>query len=873
MTTRPPTLMTCADVRTLFVDFFQKKGHVIVPSGPVVPQHDPSLLFTSAGMVPFKDYFTGVQPRPFPSAVSCQKCVRAGGKHNDLEQVGHTKRHHTFFEMLGNFSFGDYFKENAIAYAWEFLTEVLKIDKARLWVTVYHTDEQAVQLWKKIAGLGDERIIRIATSDNFWSAGETGPCGPCSEIFYDHGPHLFGGLPGTPDEDGDRYVELWNLVFMQFDQTGPDQRIALPAPSIDTGMGLERVSAVMQGVCDNFETDIFRAIIQQSKSFCARANDPSHEISHRVIADHLRSSSFLLAEGVLPSNEGRGYVVRRILRRALRHVHYLGAGSGHLALLLPVLIEKMGQAYPELIRAQELIASVLSQEGLRFEELLRKGLHLMDGWLAQASKGDIFPGKQAFTLYDTFGFPLDLTQDILAEKGYVLDEAGFHEHMTMQRELSRASWAGSGASLKSPIWQEFNRRHGETEFLGYAHLKATSTIALLLDGEQETERLSQDAKGSILTKETPFYAESGGQKGDTGLIVGPNGTAMVLDSVKKGHLVVHQVHVTQGFFQAHECVSMLVDEEQRKKTAIHHSATHLLQAALRLVLGKHVMQKGSLVGPDRLRFDFSHSGPVAWDALCAIEQTINGWVGDNIPVCTDIMSQDDALSRGAMAFFGERYGDQVRVVSMDGASIELCGGTHVTRTGDMGFFKIISESGVASGIRRIEALAGMPALDMVQTWHNQLRHLANRLKTSIPEVLEKVDVLLQPPAVAKIRTFDIAACKKDVIGSRTVWHAFIPGESANNLRSRFIKLQKTLTSGIIVLTTVEEDKTSIILGLTPDLIQYDASKLLNAALASFGVMGGGRQDVSQGGGKNLPDHDGLIDHIKSTLAPLLALDS
>jgi alanyl-tRNA synthetase len=540
-----------------------------------------------------------------------------------------------------------------------------------------------------------------------------------------------------------------------------------------------------------------------------------------------------------------------------------------LALLLPVLIEKMGQAYPELIRAQELIASVLSQEGIRFEELLRKGLHLMDGWLAQAQKGDIFPGKQAFTLYDTFGFPLDLTQDILAEKGYMLDEASFQEHMTMQRELSRASWAGSGASLKSPFWQELNNRYDETKFLGYAHLKANSSILQILDGEQETEGLSQDATGYILTKETPFYGESGGQKGDIGTIVGPHGRAQVLDTVKKGHLTVHHVHITQGTLGIHDPVTLVVDEIARKKTAAHHSATHLLQAALRLVLGKHVMQKGSLVGAERLRFDFSHTGPVSWEALCAIENTVNQWIVANIPVGTAIMTQDDALNQGALAFFGERYGDHVRVVSIDGASIELCGGTHVARTGDLGFFKILSESGVASGIRRIEALSGIPALAMVQNWHGQLRHLANRLKTSIPDLQEKVELLLQTPAAEKTKAFDTPSCQKDAIGARPLWHAFIPGESANNLRSRINTLRKTVTSGIIVLTTLEEGKTTMVLGLTPDLTNDNAATLLNAVLESFGVTGGGRQDVAQGGGKNLPDHDALMVHIKNTLAPLL----
>ncbi len=863
--------MNSAELRTLFLDFFQRKGHTLVSSAPLVPQNDPTLLFTSAGMVPFKDYFTGSLPRPYPTAASCQKCVRAGGKHNDLEEVGHTKRHHTFFEMLGNFSFGDYFKEAAILYAWEFLTDVLHLDKNRLWITVYHTDHQAAQLWKKIAGLGDDRIIRIATSDNFWSAGDIGPCGPCSEIFYDHGDHIFGGLPGTADEDGDRYVELWNLVFMQFDQKGPDQRVDLPSPSIDTGMGLERIAAVVQGVTDNFETDIFKAIIEQSQSLCPDHGDSVHaHIAHRVVADHLRSSSFLLAEGVLPSNEGRGYVVRRILRRALRHIHFLGAKSNHLSQLLPVLIEKMGTAYPELARTQDLITSVLSQEGEQFEELLRKGLRRMDGWLGQAKKGDVLPGADAFTLYDTFGFPLDLTQDILKEKGCSVNEQEFHACMRVQKEQSRASWSGSGGCAKSPIWDDLNQRYAATEFVGYDGLESQARILCMVRDQAEsdfleTSVLKAEETGYVVLEKTPFYPESGGQKGDTGQFIW-GGAATVLDTVKKGHLIAHLIQVKSDQLSVGQTVLCSVDGS-RHDTAAHHSATHLLQAALRSVLGKHVMQKGSSVSPDRLRFDFSHPSAVSWENLHAVETMVNGWITGNVAIQAEHMSQDVALESGAMAFFGEKYDDVVRVVSMGDASMELCGGTHAKRTGDLGLFKITSESGVACGVRRIEAVVGNSALKLVQTWHDQLRCLSHKLKTSIPQLSEKIDALSANRQNTKPSCSAIP-CQESTIGGIIFWHAEHPGASLKDLKSEYDQVKKNLASGMIVLTSTEDDKTSLILGITPDLNQ-DASVLLKTLLAPFQVSSGGRKDLAQGGGKGLPLHPALMNHVVQTLEPLL----
>jgi alanyl-tRNA synthetase len=860
--------MYSAELRACFLDFFQKKGHASVPSAPLVPQYDPTLLFTSAGMVPFKDFFTGTQIPPYPSATSSQKCVRAGGKHNDLEQVGHTQRHHTFFEMLGNFSFGDYFKEAAILYAWEFLTKILKLDKNRLWITVYHTDADAVQLWKKIAGLSDDRIIRIATSDNFWSAGETGPCGPCSEIFYDHGAHLFGGLPGTPDEDGDRYVELWNLVFMQFDQTAPDQRIPLPSPSIDTGMGLERIAAVMQGVSDNFETDIFKAIIQHSQMLCHShgvTDHPHHRIAHRVIADHLRSSSFLLAEGVLPSNEGRGYVVRRILRRALRHVHYLGGVPQHLALLVPTLIEKMGMTYPELGRTKDLIVQVLSQEGAQFNDLLHKGLRQMDRWLEKATSGDIFPGKSAFTLYDTFGFPLDLTQDILKEKGFSVNTADFEQHMNAQKEQSRACWSGSGSCAKIPLWENLNQNQAPTSFSGYAHHQCNSTTTCLFIEDSPVMHMDAGQTGYVLTRESPFYPESGGQKGDIGTITWPGGQARVLDTLKKGHLIVHHVHITEGRLQPDQSVHLTIDPENRRNTTAHHSATHLLQAALREILGKHVMQKGSLVGPDKLRFDFSHSGPVSWEDLCAVENRVNDWIMRNIPVCADMLDKEAALNTGAMAFFGEQYDDIVRVISMGDASKELCGGTHVQRTGDIGLFKVLGESGVASGIRRIEATVGLFALSIIQKWQDQLRHLAQRLKTSIPQLSEKIEHILSTQNAQKPTTSSAISCIKENLPGCAFWHAHIKGSTIKDLKSKIDEFKNSIGSGCILLTTQEDDKMSIVLGVTSNLDNLNASDILRDLLTPLGIKSGGRKDLAQGGGKDLPHHDKLVQMTKEIL--------
>ncbi|MBM3631813.1 MAG: alanine--tRNA ligase [Alphaproteobacteria bacterium] len=864
--------MNSAELRTLFLEFFQRKGHVLAPSAPLVPHNDPTLLFTSAGMVPFKDYFTGAVSRPYPTAASCQKCVRAGGKHNDLEQVGHTKRHHTFFEMLGNFSFGDYFKEAAILYAWTFLTDTLQLDKNRLWITVYHTDHQAVQWWKKIAGLGDDRIIRIATSDNFWSAGDMGPCGPCSEIFYDHGDHIFGGLPGTADQYGDRYVELWNLVFMQFDQKGPDERVDLPSPSIDTGMGLERIAAVVQGVNDNFETDIFKAIIDQSVSLCPDQESSDHvRVAHRVVADHLRSSSFLLAEGVLPSNEGRGYVVRRIMRRALRHIHFLGAKCDHLAQLVPVLIEKMGAAYPELGRTQDLITSVLSQEGEQFEELLRKGLRRMEGWLSRAKKGDLMPGADAFTLYDTFGFPLDLTQDIVKEKGCGVDEREFHICMSAQKEQSRASWSGSGGWAKSSLWDDLNQRYAATAFVGYDDLHALGQILCMAwDQEEvgvgETSVLKASQTGYVVLDQTSFYPESGGQKGDGGQFTWTHGSATVLDTMKKGHLIAHLIQVNSGQLKVNDTIHCAVDSS-RHDTAAHHSATHLLQAALRRVLGKHVMQKGSSVSPDRLRFDFSHQNAVSWDQLESVENMVNGWIRENTAIETKHMPQDVALASGAMAFFGEKYDDVVRVISMGDASVELCGGTHAKRTGDLGLFKIISESGVAGGVRRIEAVVGKSALKVVQTWHDQLRSFSHKLKTPIVQLSEKIDTLNANRQSTKPACSSVV-CQESAIGSVVFWHAEQPRASFKDLKTAYDQVRKTLTSGIVVLTSTEDDTTCLILGVTPDL-NHDAAVLLKTILAPFQVSSGGRKDLAQGGGKGLPLHPALMNHIIQTLEPVL----
>jgi alanyl-tRNA synthetase len=846
-------------IRRAFIDYFKEHQHTICASAPLVPEKDPSLLFTTAGMVPFKDNFTQKEAATFKTAASAQKCIRAGGKHNDLEEVGYTPRHHTFFEMLGNFSFGDYFKEKAIFYAWDFLTRILKVDPKRLWVTIYHDDEEAFALWKKIAGFGDERIIRIATDDNFWSMGDVGPCGPCTEIFYDHGEHLSGGLPGTPEEGGLRFVEIWNLVFMSFELLGEGKRIPLKSPSIDTGMGLERIAAVLQNTHDNFEIDLFRTIIDASVKMSGKPKDGSFKVTHRVLADHLRSCSFLIAEGVFPANEGRGYVLRRILRRALRHVHHLEQPSDHFAQLVPFLVQEMGDFYPELRQAESLIQNTLKEEGKRFDDLLKRGLVLLTQGLSQV-KNDIFPGALAFQLYDTYGFPLDLTADVLREKNILVDEAGFYEHMQKQRELSQKSWKGKAEQdceeMKMIERQMQDQNWSPTSFLGYNTLTSVARVnALFVDGKF-VPYLEKDQVGWMLVDQTPFYAESGGQIGDRGCIYSDQSCieqrAIVLD-VQKGFL--HEVKAQGQGLSVGMSVYLEVDCEHRASTAANHSATHLLNAALRFVLGSHVMQKGSLVNPSKLRFDFSHSAPLTGEECSRVEEIINQiiWQNDAVQAC--VMPKQEALKSGAVAAFGEKYEDQVRVVKMgqgqeDSFSKEFCGGTHVQRTGDIGGFKITSEAGIASGIRRIEAVTRRSFLELAQNLWQQKKDLAFLLKTGPENVVQKTQELLEQFKKAQKDKSALPEPRREEIGSLILEHLIV--QSADVVKSIVDQFRKknshidavllveihTSTGLSFVIAVTEKLKTQ---HPADRLVQYLTTKLENG-------RGGGKADMAQAGG-------------------------
>ena len=737
------------DIRRSFLDFFAAREHKIIPSASLVPHNDPTLMFVNAGMVPFKNVFTGLETLDTVRATSSQKCVRAGGKHNDLDNVGYTARHHTFFEMLGNFSFGDYFKEQAIRNAWELLTQEWGLPAEKLIVTVYHTDDEAFDLWKKIAGLPDDRIIRIATSDNFWSMGDTGPCGPCSEIFYDHGADIPGGPPGSPDEDGDRFIEIWNLVFMQYDQAADGARSDLPRPSIDTGMGLERISAVMQGVHDNYDIDTFRALIAASAQLTGTRPDGPDRASHRVIADHLRATSFLIADGVLPANEGRGYVLRRIMRRAMRHAHLLGAEQPLMHRLVPSLVAEMGQAYGELGRAQPLIEETLLREETRFRQTLDKGLRLLDEETGDMSEGDVLSGETAFKLYDTFGFPYDLTEDALRARGLSVDRAAFDTAMDAQKAAARAAWKGSGDAASDDIWFDVVEREGASEFTGYTSTVGEGrVVALVRDGEL-TDAVGAGEDAIIVTNQTPFYGESGGQMGDSGTITTAAGLRVTVSDTSKplGRIHAHHAKVESGTVKVGDTVHLEVDAERRDALRANHSATHLLHAALRGRLGPHVTQKGSLVAPDRLRFDFSHPSALSADEIAAIEAEVNAEIRGNEPVNTRLMSPDEAVDAGALALFGEKYGDEVRVLSMGSLtdkhySIELCGGTHVEALGDIGILRIVSESAVSSGVRRIEALTGESARQWLVTRDDTVKSLAALVKTTPDELEERVGALL-----------------------------------------------------------------------------------------------------------------------------------
>ena len=858
------------EIRQIFLDYFAAQGHEIVASGPLVPENDPTLMFTNAGMVPFKNVFTGVENRPYKRAASSQKCVRAGGKHNDLDNVGYTARHHTFFEMLGNFSFGDYFKEKAIFHAWTLLTRDYGLDPDRLVVTVYHEDDEAYDLWQKISGLPEERIIRIATSDNFWSMGDTGPCGPCSEIFYDHGPDIPGGLPGTADEEGDRYVEIWNLVFMQYDQQADGSRKNLPMPSIDTGMGLERIAAVLQGTHDNYQIDLFCKLIEASADISGVEAYGSHNISHRVIADHLRSSCFLIADGVLPSNEGRGYVLRRIMRRGMRHAHLLGCREPLMYRLVPALIQEMGQAFPELKRAEAVITESLKLEELRFQKTLTRGLGLLENEVAKLSAGGTLAGEIAFRLYDTYGFPLDLTQDVLRARGFSVDEDGFATAMEKQRAEARAAWKGSGGEATDDIWFETCENFGATEFLGYSSTHTQGKILEIVRDGMKIDRAAEGDDVALITNQTVFYAESGGQQGDAGWLHMDNGaSAEVTDTVKKlGQLHVHMVKITKGSLAVSDVVDMTVDAERRDHLRANHSATHILHAVLRRHLGDHVSQKGSLVAPDRLRFDFSHGKALTPDDSRVIEDEVNRIIRQNSEVTTRLMTQDEAIDSGAMALFGEKYGDEVRVVSMghekSGAedySVELCGGTHAARTGDIGCFRIIAETAVAAGVRRIEALTGEAADNYCREQENYLIEAAAVLKTAPAQVSERIAALLGERKALDREITDLrrklamggsSAGGSDIktLGRIKFIGRILEGIKAKDLRGIADESRDQIGSGVVALIAVNDGKAGLLVSVTDDLKDsISAVDLVRAGAGAVGGKGGGgRPDMAQAGG-------------------------
>ncbi|MFO1148496.1 MAG: alanine--tRNA ligase [Alsobacter sp.] len=862
------------EIRSTFLDYFGKNGHEIVPSSPLVPRNDPTLMFTNAGMVQFKNVFTGAEKRPYQRAVTAQKCVRAGGKHNDLDNVGYTARHHTFFEMLGNFSFGDYFKERAIELAWTLITREFGLPVDRLMVTVYHEDDEAFGLWKKIAGLSDSKIVRIPTSDNFWAMGDTGPCGPCSEIFYDHGDHIPGGPPGSDDADGDRFIEIWNLVFMQFEQVAPGERLLLPRPSIDTGMGLERISAVLQGTHDNYETDLMRALIRAVAEVTGVEPDGPRKASHRVIADHLRASSFLVADGVLPSNEGRGYVLRRIMRRAMRHAELLGAREPVMWRLVPALVREMGHAYPELVRAEALITETLRLEERRFRKTLERGLGILEEEARKLGSGQNLAGEVAFTLYDTYGFPLDLTQDALRSRGIGVDTDAFNAAMERQREMARAAWSGSGEAATETVWFSVKEKVGATEFLGYDTEKAEGVVTALLREGQPVERLEAGQDGIVVVNQTPFYGESGGQVGDTGRMAGADVVLRVTDTQKKlGDLFAHIVHVESGALRVGDALALEVDNGRRSAIRANHSATHLLHEALRQVLGDHVAQKGSLVAPDRLRFDFSHPKPISAAELAEVETIVNRVVRQNEPVVTRLMGVQEAIESGARALFGEKYGEEVRVVSMGRNpepaqsvySVELCGGTHVARTGDIGLVSIVGEGAVAAGVRRIEAASGEGARLQLTGESAKLKEILGLLKTGQAEASERVAALIEDRRKLERELAEArrkiamgggggggaeAAGVREVGGVKLLSRA-VTGIDMRDLKSLADEGKKQIGSGIVAIVGVGEDgKAGVVVGVTSDLTgRFSAVDLVRAGSERLGGKGGGgRPDMAQAGG-------------------------
>ena len=877
------------DIRATFLDYFQRNGHTVVESSPLVPRNDPTLMFANSGMVQFKNVFTGQEKRPYSRATTAQKSVRAGGKHNDLDNVGYTARHHTFFEMLGNFSFGDYFKDQAIHHAWTLLTKDFALPQDKLLVTVYSEDEEAAALWRKIAGLSDSRIIRIPTSDNFWRMGDTGPCGPCSEIFYDHGDKIPGGPPGSPDEDGDRFIEIWNLVFMQYEEGPPGTRNPLPRPSIDTGMGLERFAAILQGKHDNYDTDTFRALILASAEVTGQDPDGPHKTSHRVVADHLRACTFLMADGVLPSNEGRGYVLRRIMRRAMRHAHMMGARDPVMHRLVPALIRQMGAAYPEIVRAETLVTDTLKLEENRFKSMLDRGLGLLAEETSGLAAGQSLPGDVAFKLYDTFGFPLDLTQDALREQGRTVDTDGFNAAMAEQRRRARAAWAGSGEAATEHVWFELREKIGASEFLGYNTETAEGEIQALVVAGHPVARAEAGAQVALLLNQTPFYAESGGQVGDHGTIQGPGFTIAVTDTQKKlGELFVHIGHVTEGVAELGKPVVAVVDHARRTAIRAHHSATHLLHEALRRRLGTHVQQKGSLNTPDRLRFDVSQPTPITREDLAWVEAEVNTRIRENSEVTTRLMTPDAAVAEGAMALFGEKYGDEVRVVAMGNNggegdtdrkawSIELCGGTHVRRTGDIGLLRIVAESAVSAGVRRIEAVCADAALAVIAENDRRLLDIATTLRAAPAELTDRIATLLEDrrklerqvtELQKKLATGGAAADIEDLAGIKLAARNL--GDVApRELKSLAEAILTTIGSGIAALVSTAEGKASIVVAVSADLAaQHSAVDLVRAASAAVGGKGGGgRPDMAQAGG---PDGDKADEALQAIRAKLQA---
>jgi alanyl-tRNA synthetase len=875
------------DVRRSFLDYFETNGHARVASAPLVPHNDPTLMFVNAGMVPFKNVFTGLETRPFSTATSSQKCVRAGGKHNDLDNVGYTARHHTFFEMLGNFSFGDYFKDRAIELAWNLLTKEWGLSPDRLTATVYHTDDEAFDLWKRISGLPESRIIRIPTKDNFWAMGDDGPCGPCSEIFFDHGEHIPGGPPGSPDEDGDRFVEIWNLVFMQYEQAAAEIVSELPKKSIDTGMGLERIAAVLQGVHDNYDTDVFRALIEASEELTKTRAEGESQASHRVIADHLRASGFLVADGVLPANEGRGDVLRRIMRRAMRHAHILGAKEPLMYRLVPALVAEMGAAYPELVRAQPLLEQVLEQEETRFRQTLANGLRLLDEATAELPEAGTLPGETAFKLYDTYGFPYDLTEDALRSRGSQVDREGFDSAMARQKAAARAAWKGSGERASDELWFDLVEEFGSTEFTGYSGDEGEGVVLAIVKDGQRVDRAEIGDTVGIVPNQTPFYGESGGQVGDSGKLTSLKGFEGDVEDTSKqlGRLHVLRTKVVGGELSVGETIHEVVDSERRNRTRANHSATHLLHAALRHRLGTHVTQTGSLVAPDYFRFDFSHPKALTREEIAQIEADVNAQIRSNEPVTTRLMSPDEAIAAGAMALFGEKYGDEVRVLSMGRTpeadySVELCGGTHVRALGDIQLLKITSESAVSSGVRRIEALTGEAARQLLTDREGKLREAAAALKSSPDEVPARIASLVEERrrlereladakkalAMAGGTTNSDAAAPEQVNG-----HAFlgqvVEGLNPKDLRSTVDTMKQRVGSGVAALVAVNEGRASVAVGVTNDLAgQLDAVELVKAAVLALGGQGGGgRPDMAQGGGPDGSKAQQAIEAVKDAL--------